>query len=205
MTEEINQKNNKKNPTASFGIAVKSWISMISGKGKAINTQDNSASGKNKENFDYEEDSVKEDIKKAQSYLSKWFSIFAQKSQPTIKSGKLSTEKAVLKAKEVVDVNFTKKVLKIFFVGVVFLIFITITLRLLGLSDNKEEDISNQGNVPLSPTLPPYDPIRPSIYADDKIIAAIEEDTRVLINEILGRNIKDESLNFPSIDTNISL
>lgn len=198
-----NKNTNNTGFVTSVNKFVKNWINMITGKGK-LEEQSPVTSPQNIQN--QQEDSVQQDIKKAKSYLSKWFSLFAQKSKPTLESGKESTQKAVDKAKEVVDVSFTRKLLKIFFTGIAFLIFLAIAMRLLNLNskDNKEDPSVIQ-NIPSSPTLPPYNPIRPSIYAEDKVIGAIEEDARVLINEILGRNIRDDSLQFPSIDMNISL
>jgi len=202
---QSNSNQTKKSTVKVIGGGFSKWFGMLTGRGASQSNpiQVQNSQPVDKKNQPLEEDSVAEDIKKAKKLLSLGMQKFSKSAGPSVQKGKEMESKGVEYAKKVVDVDFTKKAVKIFLVIIFVLIILFVASRVLDLTNKNGGDT----NVPTPtnvPTAPPYKRTEPSIYDKDATILKIEEDAKVLLNEIVGKSLDDDSISPPNLDVNIN-
>jgi len=204
MTDTQTSDNKTKKAGFSLAVGISKWFNMLLGRPvsqPAINQTQTAQTGKKDQPL--EEDSVAEDIKKAKKLLSLGMQKFSKNAAPSVQKGKEMQSRGTEYAKSVVDVSFTKRAVKIFLVIIFGLLVVFVALRVLNLVNKEGGDV----NVPTpttAPTVPPYKRTEPSIYDKDAVILKIEEDAKVLLNEIERKNLDDDTISPPSLDVNIS-
>jgi len=150
-----------------------------------------------------QEDSIKEDIKNARVFLKEKFVKFSIEARPVLEKGKETSDIALKKTKEVVDISFTRKLVRILMIIIGISVAIFVVIRLFYAAKSNVEN-QNGGNPAVNPTIPPYTPTNPSLYADDKELLKIEEDMRVLLSEISGKKLEDDSIKPPDLDMDVN-
>lgn len=140
------------------------------------------------ENQTIEEDAVSSDIKKIKGFLVKLISnILPFLPHP----------------RSLIFKNLKKIILLISVLSLLgFLVYFGIKLPKALLSRKGQVNIPQETNR--TPTAVPYTPYLPSVYADDPEILRLEEDVRVLENEVARVNIREVKLIPPRLDFNIS-
>lgn len=201
-TQSSQPPNNKKNILTSIGNAAAGWFGMLTGKGFNKGSNSTASTQNVKEAQPPQEDSVAEDMKKAKAFINQAMAKFNKSAGPTFEKGKQLEGKGVEYAKKVVDVNFSRKIARIFTVLFFGLVLLFVASRFFKLVGNGRE-VPAVATPTIAPTVPPFQRTEPSIYAQDKLILKIEEDAKVLVNEIIGKTLNEDSLALPSVDANI--
>jgi len=161
-------------------------------------------SSEEKENFQessLEEDSVKADIQKLRKFVSKSLQGVSLKTSPLAEKSAELGGKAVVEAKELVGKSFLKKLVKVFFIFVFMIILGFIAIKLFKtLQENGKEEVKPP-EISLTP--PPYQPFKPSLYAQDPEVLQLEEDIGILESELANTTIREETLFPPSLDFDV--
>lgn len=152
------------------------------------------------------EDPLHQDLEKASSVFKKITSKLKKTTDPLVARGNALSAQAVSSSNTFVKTDKFKKVLPIMIFGgvlvVLILIGVTVILPLLSRMGTKEETPI----VVTSPTAPPieFTPSEPSVYANDPAILQLEEKISVLDREIVGAQLRESTLNPPTLDFNIT-
>jgi hypothetical protein len=198
--DNLQEKGSKKSVFEVLSSAINTWFSML--MGRPVRKIPESVKQEPKvEPAQIEEDSVKEDFKKARGMIQKVALEILSRTAPSAEKRKMLGQKGLSYAKNVVDVSFTRKVVNLFMVVFFGLIIFFVVVRLNKYLGNSKD----QGTfVPSkAPTVPPFQRTEPSLYADDAEILKIEEDAKVLLNEIIEKSLEDSSISTPQLDENI--
>lgn len=147
------------------------------------------------------EDSVKEDLKKFKSLIGKYKAKVDDRILPIASSGAQKAASVINTSGEVVDKSFYKKLLKVFFALFFVLILVFIAATLFNILKSKDEHLVS--NSP-TPTPVPYEPTRPSVYAQDEVVLKLEEDIDLLENELIRVSLRENDLLPPRLDFNIN-
>ena len=94
-----------------------------------------------------------------------------------------------------------KKILRITAIVILIIIFLyIISLFAKNLRQNGEVALNG---LP-TPTLAPYLPYNPSVYAEDDLVLKLEEDIKVLDRELSTTQLKENILTPPTLDFDIN-
>jgi len=140
-----------------------------------------------------EEDPVAEDIQKLKNIAGKILGTAKSKSEEMGVSGK---------TKGLVASGFIGKLVRILLLGLVILGLVYAGMFVFRSLTGK----NGNGGVFEKPTPTPvvFDPVKQSVYANDPEILQLEEDLKVLENELSLTNIRESSFTAPVLDFNIS-
>jgi len=186
------------NQKANIFVAAKKWVYSLFGKSlpEEQNTVVQTAQPQNPQ-----EDSVATDIQTFKGYvgrLKEKASIFLT---PFAKKGLTSATSASSAVRTSVDNKFLKNLVRTFLI-----LFFTLVLIFLGIYFfrmlKSEDGITQFPGVSVTP--PPFEPFKPSVYAEDPEILAIEEDVNILERELTQTKIREDGINPPSLDFDIS-
>jgi hypothetical protein len=191
--------NQNNTPTTPSVNPVKKWLYMLMGKPLRTSTPQQS---QNPATVSPQEDSVKQDIQGLKTLVKGALGGAKNKATPAAKLGKEKTIEAAQTVGRSVDTGFLKKLIKIFFVVVFLLILVFIALKLYNLLPT-QSPVQTVTLAP-SPTSVPYEPERPSVYAEDPQILKLENDIEVLRRELAGVDIRESTLKPPILDFNIN-
>ncbi|MBU0569407.1 hypothetical protein KKB40_01335 [Patescibacteria group bacterium] len=148
-----------------------------------------------------QEDSVKKDLGFLNNLTSGITANITSKFKLLTAKGVKGFSGARVFLQGIIDKNFLKKLLKIFFVILFLLILIFVGIKLFSLlKENGSEDSV------LQTTSPPavYQPYQPSVYAKDAEVLKLEADLGILEKEMAGFNLKDSVMSLPSLDFEVS-
>jgi len=137
------------------------------------------------------EDSVAQDIQNAKKLVSGVIKGISNKVEPV----------AEAKIKKAKSSSILKKILKLFLILIFLAIFIFVAImfvRTLGKPGNGGNGVNvNPSDAP-TPTPFVYNPYKPSIYANDPEILALEQDITLLEKEIFRAILREDKL-FPPV------
>lgn len=160
-----------------------------------------------------EEDSVAQDVGKLKVFVKNLTGQakikakpYQEKVKPVVQSA--TSVKTKAKANKMMS-SFTK--ISIF----VVIIFVTLLLVVIGFSivqrmgrgvenGSGKETESEVEIVQATPTIIPYTPSSPSIYASDTVILKMDEDIKILGREMFSIPIRESTLYPPSLDFSIN-
>ena len=147
-------------------------------------------------------DPVAQDLESLKKLVGKFSGKVKTSVGPQMTKATSSTSTSFVKT---VDKGFIKKILRVFLVIVFLMIAVFVGMKLFKTYQENGGGVSPTGTV-TEPTVTPivYEPFKPSLYAEDPEILKLEEDIDVLVREISGSNIKEITLNPPTLDFNIT-
>lgn len=147
------------------------------------------------------DDAMASDIKKAKKATGKILNMVQASVSPVFSRQGSKIENIKSYFIDFADQDFGKKLLR--FAGaagfLVILLFIG-SLVLKTVRETKEQDLVG---VP-GPTVGPFRPYKPSVYADDEGVLQMEEDAKVLNREVSTAQLKETILTPPVLDFNIN-
>lgn len=135
---------------------------------------------------------ITSDIKEARGFADK---IIGRISKTKLK-GLGSPSKSLL------GENFTKKILR--FGGMVLIVFIVLLIVERVVNFVRRTGMEDGVFVAPSPTVGPFRPYNPSVYAEDERVLLMEEDLQVLDRELSTTILKETTLNPPVLDFDIN-
>ncbi len=154
------------------------------------------------------EDVIVSDLKRAKTFIGRTAAQLRQAAKPYIdqtkKSGdsisqnvQTTTQSSLISYKKGLERLIRTAVLLVLFILIVFIGF------------NVYRSFTNSPNgetrgVPATPTLIPYEPQNPSLYAEDPEILSLEENLLVLDRELANTNIRITPITLPQLDFNIT-
>lgn len=148
------------------------------------------------------EDSVKEDIVKFKAFIGKYKKQADTKMAPMTQRGYEAVGKMTATADSVSDRPFYKKMLNLFFTLFFVLILVYVGATLYNIWRGKNP--VNQTSEEPTPTPVPFVPAKPSVYAKDEVILKIEEDINVLKNELIRVSLRENDLQPPRLDFDVT-
>lgn len=163
------------------------WFRALAGKPKSKlskETKTESPAG---------EDQVTEDIEEAKTLFQRVLAGLKKTTAPYVEKGKTST-------KGIIDKDFLKKIIRIFFIILFLLILTFIGIRLVQMLQQEEAEQASGGQAP---TTAPFSPVRPSVYAEDLEVLGLEQDINVLEREVSRVILREDSLFPPTLDFNV--
>jgi hypothetical protein len=122
---------------------------------------------------------------------------------PFAKKGTTTATGATKAVAASVDNKFIKIVVRSTIIIFFAIVLIFIAVYLFGRLKEESGGISN-GGVATTPSPVPFDPYKPSVYAEDPEILKLEEDIRILEMELSGTEIKEDGINPPRLDWNVN-
>ncbi len=151
------------------------------------------------------DDQISADLKKFKSTKEKLTKNIKTTLAPVI-SEKIpvvhTAKKSILSLpSKLLDAALLKKLAKFAIIALLFLTLFYIGSRILTtvIKDSEETD----GVIP-APTIGQFRPYQPSIYAEDELMKALDEDIKVLDSELSTTQLKETILNPPSLNFNIN-
>ena len=165
-------------------VGIISWINTLLGRTKSKIPLQTSGQPAQKTTPDIPADSVTQDIQNLKSFVGKNKEKFLSRIFPNQGIG--------------------RKFIGIFIKLTLVIIFIlTVVFVATKLFKNVSQNGRIENGVAETPTPLYYRPFKPSLWADDPEIKRLDEEINVLEREISGTNIKESSLNPPSLDFDI--
>jgi hypothetical protein len=150
-----------------------------------------------------QDDSVVSDINKFKKFSEKILGQTGKTIGPSLFKGAETLSDSFYNLKESLSFNFgfLKNIIQFLVVIVVIGGLVYAGFRLIISTRKRGEE---QMVVVPTPTPATYSPYKPSIYADDETMIELEEDVNVLKREVSYTNIRETTLNPPSLDFDIS-
>ncbi len=108
---------------------------------------------------------------------------------------------AINTSASVADKPFYKKIIKLFFVVFFVLILIYVGATLFNIL--RRRGVTQVTDDP-TPTPIPYEPTKPSVYADDAAVLKLEEDIDVLEKELARIGLRENDLIPPKLDFEVT-
>ena len=154
------------------------------------------------------EDPIFQDLQKVKSLLGVVSGKVGERVKPAITKGAESTKDAASAYVKTVDKGFIKKALRIFLILILLIALIYIGLKFFRNMSSQTPggtvNLTPANDQSPSPTLIIINPSNPSVYANDPAILKLEEDIRVLVREVDGSEIRENSLNPPRLNFNVT-
>jgi len=138
-----------------------------------------------------QDDQITVDIKKAKEFKDEIVGKVKEQISPVVSQATPKITSAAQPVKSLFKGEFIKKILKI--AAILFLIIIFLYIISLFVKNIRENGEISQNGLP-TPTLIPYLPYNPSVYADDELVLELEEDINVLDRELSPNLGKQSSL-----------
>ncbi len=148
-----------------------------------------------------EGDSVMHDMTIFKGIAEKLTSKVKEIASPVVSKGMESSNQAASSTKAFAKTDKFKKILPIVFFLVVLLIIGIAGFMLIKNLGKKENPTIVTGPTPTSAD---YYPTEPSLYADDPEVLKLEETINQLDREIAGTQLRETTLNSPTLDFNIN-
>src|SRR3989344_8892019 len=203
MVEQQNSNSNqtqtvKKNKgfVSKIFAGVNLWVGSLLGKKQQVQSGSvSSESGSPVPQQQVSEDSVAQDIQEFKNFLGKVSGKVSRSVSPTITKSKASASSTV---GQIVDTGFLKKIVRVFLIVFFLMIVVYIGFRLFSeLKENDGDGISPEG---ITSTPIPYQPYKPSVYAEDPTTLRLEEEINVIERELSSANLRESLLTPPSLD-----
>lgn len=154
-----------------------------------------------KETLTPQEDSVAQDLQKVKTIFEKINDNMRSFITPFAKKSATSATHTAQAVRASVDNNFLGNLVRTFLILFFSLVLVFIAIYLF--RKIKSDEISTE--VPsITTTPPPFEPFKPSVYAQDPEVLKIEEDVNILERELNQTKIREEGINPPSLDFDIS-
>lgn len=148
-----------------------------------------------------EEDQIADDIRKAKEVKEQIVQKVQEQLQPVISQAAPKITSAAQPVKSLFGGELIKKILRITTIVILIIIFLyIISLFVKNLKQNGEVALNG---LP-TPTLAPYLPYNPSVYAEDDLVLKLEEDIKVLDRELSTAQLKETILTPPVLDFDIN-
>ncbi len=175
------------------------WIGSLLGKKPVQSQNESTQTASAVPQQQVSEDSVAQDIQDFKKFLGKVSGKVSSSVSPTIAKGRVSAASSV---GQIVDTGFLKKIVRIFLIVFFLMIVIYIGIRLFSeLNKNGGDGISPEG---ITSTPIPYQPYKPSVYAEDPTTLRLEEEINVIERELSSVNLRESLLTPPSLDFEVS-
>ena len=170
--------------------------------GKRLPHQDLAKTGNpRKGEVNPEGDQIAVDIKKAKEIKEQIVQKVQQQLQPVVSQAVPKITNAAQPVKDMFAGKLIKKILRITAIVILIIIFLyIISLFAKNLRQNGEVALNG---LP-TPTLAPYLPYNPSVYAEDDLVLKLEEDIKVLDRELSTTQLKENILTPPTLDFDIN-
>jgi hypothetical protein len=110
-------------------------------------------------------------------------------------------QSVTLPTKEMFDKPHIKKILRITLMIILLLLLLNI-VSLLVKTARQNGELAIPG-LP-TPTVVPYQPYNPSVYAEDELVLQLEEDIKVLDRELSIASLKETILTPPELDFDVN-
>lgn len=146
-----------------------------------------------------QEDAVSSDIKKVKEATGRILNMVRASVSPVAKTTGVQNLRESFQ--NIFDQEFLKKILRFVGVAVFLIIFIFISSYIYKLMREAGDLGGIEGP---SPTVGPFRPYKPSIYADDEKVKQMDEDAKVLNRELSTVQLKETILTPPVLDFNIN-
>lgn len=177
--------------------AVNKWFNML--LGRPTTTLDNPPDTGGQESLPTSEDSVAQDVLKARNFIKKLVSSITLQAKPSIEAGGQGVKKGLNKA---LGSSFLKRILKIFVLVILIIAVLSFSIKFLKRVEKDDKQID--GVSITTPTPVEYKFDKPSIYAEDEAFLKLEEEVRILENEVNQTDIRETRLAPPPLDFNVS-
>lgn len=178
--------------------SVRNWLLNLLGKPAPVDQEDTPQAP---ESQDPQEDSVAQDVQTVKTIFGKVTDKISLFLAPFTKKGIASAASSATAVRTSVDNKFLKNLVRTFLILFFTLILVFIGIYLFRML--KEENVITQ-NPGLTVTPPPFEPFKPSVYAQDPEVLKIEEDVNILERELNQTKIREDGINPPSLDFDIS-
>ncbi len=186
------------NPKTNIFVSVKKWLFNLTGK-PLPEGQDAIAQPVEPEAL--QEDSVATDIKMFKGLVGKGKEKINTLITPFAKKGITSATSASTAVRSSVDNKFLKNLVRAFLILFFTLILVFIAIYFFRMLKS-ENGITQTPGVSVTP--PPFEPFKPSVYAEDPAVLKIEEDVNILERELIQTNIREDGIDPPLLDFDIS-
>ncbi len=148
-----------------------------------------------------EDNQITADFKKAKDFKEQLVQKVQEQLQPVVSQATPKITSAAEPVKSMFGGELIKKILRITAIIILLLILLyIISLFVKNLRKNGEVALNG---LP-TPTLAPYLPYNPSVYAEDELVLELEEDIKVLDRELSTALLKETILTPPSLDFDIN-
>lgn len=147
------------------------------------------------------ENQITVDIRKAKKVKEQVIQKVQQQLQPVISEATPKITSAAQPVKSLFKGELIKKIFRI--AAILFLIIIFLYIISLFVKNIRENGEIALDGLP-TPTLVPYLPYNPSVYADDELVLELEEDINVLDRELSTSQLRETILTPPILDFDIN-
>ncbi|OGM10407.1 hypothetical protein A2Z67_02900 [Candidatus Woesebacteria bacterium RBG_13_36_22] len=148
-----------------------------------------------------QEDSVANDIRMFKDFAKRNIEKTKTILTPFAKKGASSATDVTKVVSSSVDNKFIKALVRSFLI-IFFVIVLIFIATYLFKTLKKENGIVHNNGVSVTPV--PFEPYKPSIYAQDAEVLKLEEDVNILERELAEVKIKEDGINPPKLDYDIS-
>ena len=148
-----------------------------------------------------EGDQIAVDIKKAKEVKEQIVQKVQQQLQPVVSQAVPKITSAAQPVKSLFGGELIKKILRLPAIIMLFIVFLYI-ISLFVKNLRQDGEIALNG-LP-TPTLAPYLPYNPSVYAEDDLVLMLEEEIKVLDRELSTAQLKENILTPPVLDFDIN-
>lgn len=145
-------------------------------------------------------DQVKEDLSKLSSFINALLGRVKEDVSSKVSVKKPDIKKISSPLKNIFDPYFIKKIVRIIVIAAILIALFyigSIVIRTV-LKDGQ----LGGGAIP-TPSVAPYQPYKPSIYADDERLLQMEEEEKILDREMSAATLKETILTPPGLDFDI--
>ena len=147
------------------------------------------------------DDQIASDLARAKEAGLKIVGKVKESVNPVISQNKQNIQTTLAPAKGILANFPIKKIARIVAVVILLLVLLYIvSLFVKTIRQNGEVAVSG---IP-TPTVAPYIPYNPSVYAEDELVLQLEEDIKVLDRELATAQLKETILTPPVLDFNIN-
>lgn len=145
-------------------------------------------------------DQVTTDLKKAKELRNNFLGKVGESVTPVISKQGKKVDSFTAPIKNLVDKSLLSKLMRIGLIILLIGLFLYITSLIL--KTVNESGDQSQISVP-TPTIAPYHPFNPSIYAEDEAVLQMEEDIKILDRELSTSLLKETILTPPVLDFDV--
>lgn len=177
----------------------KKWFYSLMGKTPSVDNQ--TAVKSQEETQEPQEDSVVNDIKMFKEFAKKSFDKTRTLLTPFAKKGAASATDASKVVTTSVDNKFIRLLIRSFLIIFFTIVLIFIAIYLFKMIQN-EDGTTHTGGVSATPV--PFAPYKPSVYAQDPEVLRLEDEVNILERELTRVTIKEDGINPPKLDYEIS-
>lgn len=144
---------------------------------------------------------ITSDLNSAREAKDKIVDKVKQTLSPVAKQNSANINNFTLPVKEMFSGSLIKKIVRIAAIVILLLVLLYIVSLVVS-------EIRQNGEVAIpgtsTPTVAPYLPYNPSVYAEDKLVLQLEEDIKVLDRELSTVQLKESILTPPNLDFDVN-